>query len=200
MLLLFVDERTGHVLAGPERVGNALSGTMLIELVHSGRLAYDPNGRQLWVADPTPLPDPFRHESLRRLHAPLLPQRAVERIRLYVRDNVMTGLHGVLGLQRKLFAGFVILNPAPLREVRAAVGGVLFGHQAPDARTGALIAMLHAVGAVQKVFEGNAYELNARAEQVIAGHTPAVHAVHAAVKTRMVAAAVTATREGKLLR
>lgn len=33
LLLLFIDERTGHTLAGPETVGNALAGAMLIELM-----------------------------------------------------------------------------------------------------------------------------------------------------------------------
>ena len=45
----------------------ALAGAMLIELVHSGRLAHDPNSGQLRVLDPTPLPHAFLQESLARL-------------------------------------------------------------------------------------------------------------------------------------
>ncbi len=202
LLLLFIDERSGHTVASAPAVENALAGAMLVELVHSGRLAYDPDGRQLWVPDPTPLPHPYLQESLVRLRAPLIPQRAVERIRVYVRDNVMTGLQarGVLALQKKVFAGLVIHDPRALSEVRTAVGSVLFGHRAPDARSGALISLLHAVKAVHKAFEGDKQELTARAEQIAEGHSPAVRAIHAGVKARMVVATVAATSEGKFLR
>jgi hypothetical protein len=202
LLLLFIDERTGHTLANATAVENSLSGAMLIELVNSGRLAYDPNGRQLWVPDSTPLPHPFLRESLARLKAPLLPRRAVQRIRKYVRDNVMTGLRarGVLALRGQVFGGFVISDRVVASEVRTAVGSVLFGHRAPDARSGALISLLHAVRAVHKVFDGERHELTARAAQIAAGHSPAVVAIHAAVAAEMVVATVAATAEGKLLR
>ena len=201
-LLLFVDERTGHTLANAAAVENALSGAMLIELVHSGRLAYDPTGRQLWIPDPTPLPHPFPQESLTRLRAPLSARRAVQRIRKYVRDNVMTGLEarGVLALRGQVFGGFVIRDQAVVSEVRTAVGSVLFGHRPPDARSGALISLLHAVKAVHKVFDGERHELTARAKQITEGHSPAVVAIHAAVAAEMVVATVAATAEGKLLR
>ncbi|MDX8032325.1 GPP34 family phosphoprotein [Lentzea sp. BCCO 10_0856] len=202
LLLLFVDERTGQALAGPEAVENALSGAMLIELVHSGRLAYDPNGLQLWVPDPTPLPHPLLHESLVRLRAPLTPRRAVPRIRRHVRDNVMAGLEarGVLAVEKRIFGGFVIRDPAVAGEVRTAVGSTLFGHRAPDARSGALISLLHAVKSVHKVFSGGKHELTARAKQLADGCAPAVAAIHAAVAAEMVVATVAATSEGRLLR
>ncbi|GGU87032.1 GOLPH3/VPS74 family protein [Lentzea flava] len=202
LLLLFVDERTGHALAGAEAVGNALGGAMVIELVHSGRLAYDPNGKQLLTSGGRPSPNPFLEESLNRLGAPLTPRRAVQRIRNHVRDNVMTGLQarGILALRQQVFGGFMILDPAAVSEVRTAVGSVLFGHRAPDARSGALISLLHAVKAVHKVFEGDKHELAARAKQISDGHSPAVVAIHAAVAAEMVVATVAATSEGKFLR
>ena len=202
LLLLFVNERTGHALAGPETVGNALAGAMLIELVHSGRLAHDPNSGQLRVLDPTPLPHAFLRESLARLRAPLSARRAVQRIRKHVRDNVMTGLEarGVLALRGQVFGGFVIRDQAAVSEVRTAAGSVLFGHRAPDARGGALISLLHAVKAVHKVFDGERHELTARARQIAEGHSPAVMAIHAAVAAEMVVATVAATAEGRLLR
>lgn len=202
LLLLHVDERTGQALAGAETVGNALSGAMLIELVRSGRLAYDPNSRQLWVPDPTPPPHPFLHESLTRLRAPLTPRRAVQRIRPHVRNNVMAGLEarGVLGVEKRPFGGFVIRNPAVVGEVRTAVGSVLFGHRAPDWRAGALISLLHAARSVHKAFHGDRHELTGRAKQIAEGQSPAVVAIHAAISAEMVMATVAATSEGRLLR
>jgi hypothetical protein len=202
LLLLFVDGRTGHALAGLETVQNALSGAMLIELVHSGRLTYEPNSLQLWVPDPTPLPHPLLHGSLIRLRAPLTPRRAVTRLRGHVRDNVMAGLEarGVLALEKRIFGGFVIRDPAVVDEVRTAVGSALFGHRTPDARSGALISLLHATKSVHKLFSGDKHELTARAKQVADGCSPAVVAIHAAVAAEMVVARVTATSEGKLLR
>ncbi|WP_285635759.1 GPP34 family phosphoprotein [Lentzea sp. NBRC 102530] len=202
LLLLFVNEQTGHVLAGPETVTNALSGGMLAELVHSGRLGYDPHAKQLRIADPTPLPHPFLHESLTRLHVPLTPRRAVSRTRRYVRDTVLTGLEarGVLTTQKRIFGGFVIRDAGAVREVRTATGSVLFGHRSPDVRAGTLISLLHAVNAVHKVFGGPEHELTARAKQIADAQSPAVVAIHAAVVAEMVVAKVAATSEGRLLR
>lgn len=187
LFLLFIDERTGHTVADRVVVENALSGAMLIELVHSGRLAY---AGQLVVADATPLPHPFLQGALTRLRAPLSPRLGVQRIRNYVRDNVMTGLEtrGVLTLRKQLFGGCVIHDHEAVNEVRTAVGSVLFGHRPPDARSGALISLLHAVKRVHKVFGGERHELTARAKQIADGHSPAVVAVHDAVKLEMVLA------------
>jgi hypothetical protein len=144
VLLLLIDQRTGHAVADRVVVENALAGAMLIELVHSGRLAYS---GQLRVADATPPPHPFE-ESVTRLKAPVSPR---------------------LG-------------------VRTAVGSVLFGHRPPDARSGALISLLHALKRVHKVFDGERHELSARAKQIADGHSPAVVAVHDAVAAEVVLA------------
>ncbi|KJK48004.1 hypothetical protein UK23_18305 [Lentzea aerocolonigenes] len=75
------------------------------------------------------------------------------------------------------------------------IGSVLFGHRPPDARSGALISLLHAVKRVHKVFEGDRHELAARAKAIADGHSPAVQAVHDAVAEEMVLAT---TKDGFL--
>ncbi|MEV6243975.1 GPP34 family phosphoprotein [Lentzea sp. NPDC051838] len=185
-LLLFVDQQTGHAVADRVVVENVLAGAMLIELVHTGRLAYS---GQLSVADATPPPHPFE-EAVARLRPPLSPRRGVQRIRNHVRDNVMTGLQarGVLTARNQVFGGFVIGDHAAVNDVRTAVGSVLFGHRPPDARSGALISLLHAVKRVHKVFGGERHELAARAKVIADGHSPAVVAVHDAVAAEVVLA------------
>lgn len=207
LMLLFVDEDNGRVLMDSTAIHNALAGAVLLELVNSGRVAFEPDGKKLAVVDPTPLPDEFLQESLSRLDKPMKPQRAVERLRTHVRDNVMAQLEGrgVLSVEKTKMLGifpttsYVIQDPQAISEVRDAVGNVALGHRAPDERTGALISLLYAVKAVHKVFGGDRRELNARAEEISASNwagaavKKSMEAVQAAVMAMMVATTVAAT-------
>src|SRR5690242_6770687 len=94
LMLLLIDQQNGRLLADSSSVENALAGAVLIELVNSGRVAFEPNGKKLQVVDPTPLNDPLLYEALGRFDKPMKPQRAVERLRKKVRDNVIAQLAG----------------------------------------------------------------------------------------------------------
>ncbi|MEU0879850.1 GPP34 family phosphoprotein [Lentzea sp. NPDC005914] len=202
LMLLLINQRTGRLLADSSSVENALAGAVLIELVNSGRVAFEPNGKKLQIADPTPLKDPFLQESLGRFDKPMKPQRAVERLRKKVRDNVIAQLegHGVVRVEPRKVLGifpaknYVITGDAKVMELRHAVGEVVAGYRGPDAHTGALVTLLHAVKAVHKVFDGDKREMTKRAKEIAAGDWAgeAVRKAVEAVQAGVVAAAAAA--------
>ncbi|WP_177229514.1 GOLPH3/VPS74 family protein [Lentzea albida] len=203
LMLLFINQQNGKLHVDSTSAENALAGAVLIELVNSGRVAFEPNGKKLQVVDPTPLKDPLLQESVTRIDKPMKPQKAVERLRKKVRDNVLAQLEGrgaVRVEQRKvlgIFPGktYVITDEARNDEVRKAVGEVAAGYRGADARTGSLITLLYAVKAVHKVFSGDKKELNRRAKDIAAGNWAgdavrrAVEAIQAGVTAATAAAA-----------
>ncbi|RAS60405.1 Golgi phosphoprotein 3 GPP34 [Lentzea atacamensis] len=203
LMLLFIDEDDGRVLMDTTSIHNALAGAVLLELVNAGRVAFEPDGKKLAVVDPAPLPNEFLQESLSRLNKPMKPQRAVERLRTHVRDNVMAQLEGrgVLSVEKTKMLGIfptkscVIQDRRAISDVRDAVGDVALGHRAPDERTGALISLLYAVKALHKVFDGDKREMNARAKEISAANWTgaAVQKAMEAVQVAVMAAVVAST-------
>ncbi|MEV6243974.1 GPP34 family phosphoprotein [Lentzea sp. NPDC051838] len=207
LMLLFLDETDGRVLMDTTSIHNALAGAVLVELVKSGQVAFEEDGKKLSVVDPTPLPNEFLQESLTRLTKPMKPQQAVEKLRHHVRENVMEQLRGrgVLTLEKTKMLGifptksYVINDVEAVSELRDLVGNVVLGNREPDERSGALISLLYAVKALHKVFDGDKRAMNARAEQIAAGDwagtavKKSMEAVQAAIIMMMVATTVAAT-------
>ncbi|WP_434451754.1 GOLPH3/VPS74 family protein [Lentzea sp. E54] len=203
LMLLFVNQQNGKLRTDSSSVENALAGAVLIELVNSGRVAFEPNGKKLQVVDPTPLKDPLLQESVGRFDKPMKPQRAVERLRKKVRDNVAAQLEarGAVRVQPRKVLGifpaksYVITDERAADEVRKAVGEVALGYRGADARTGALITLLFAVKAVHKVVDGDKRDMTRRAKDVAAGNWAgdavrrAVEAIQAGVVAATAAAA-----------
>ncbi|SDK67550.1 Golgi phosphoprotein 3 (GPP34) [Lentzea albidocapillata subsp. violacea] len=203
LMLLFINEQNGKLRTDSSSVENALAGAVLIELVNSGRVAFDPNGKKLQVVDPTPLKDPLLQESVARFDKPMKPQRAVERLRKKVRDNVAAQLEGrgVVRVEPRKVLGifpaksYVITDETAAAGVRKAVGEVALGYRGADARTGALITLLHAVKAVHKVFDGDKRDMTKRAKEIAAGNWAgdAVRRALEAIQAGVVAATAAAT-------
>ncbi|MDX8032326.1 GPP34 family phosphoprotein [Lentzea sp. BCCO 10_0856] len=203
LMLLFINEQNSKLRVDSSSVENALAGAVLIELVNSGRVAFEPNGKKLEVVDPTPLKDSLLQESVSRIDKPMKPQKAVERLRKKVRDNVSAQLEsrGVVQVKpRKVFGifpakSYVITDERASERVRKAVGEVVHGYRGADAHTGALITLLYAVKSVHKVFEDDKREMNKRAKDVAAGNWAgdavrrAVEAIQAGVVAATAAAA-----------
>jgi hypothetical protein len=210
LMLLFLDEVAGGVRTDSTSVQNALAGAVLLELVNSGKVAFEADGRKLTVVDSTPFTDEFLQESIGRITKPMKPQRAVEKLRNHVKDNVMARLdaRGVLKVEKTKILGifpsktYSLNDPAVVSDLRRLVGDVAQGHRAPDERTGALISLLYAVKGLHKVFDGDKREMNARAKDIAAGSwagvavKKAMEAVQAAVTATMVASTVAATSGG----
>ncbi len=203
LMVLFINQANGKLRVDGSSAENALAGAVLIELVNSGRIAFDPNGKKLQVVDPTPLKDPVLREAIGRFDKPMKPQRAVERLRKKVRDNVAAQLEarGVVRVEaRKVLGifpakGYVITDEAAAGGVRKAVGEVVLGYRGADARTGALITLLHAVKSVHKVVDGDKRDMTRRAKDIAAGNWAgdavrrAVEAIQAGVIAATAAAA-----------
>jgi len=203
LLLLFINQQTARLRTDGSSVENALAGAALIELVDSGRVAFEPNGKKLAVVDPTPLNDALLQESVSRFDKPMRPQRAVERLRKKLLANVIAELagRGVVRVEPRKVLGifpaksYVITDETRSDEVRKAVGEVALGYRGPDARTGALITLLYAVNSVHKVFDGDKRELKKRAKGIAAGNWAgdavrrAVEAIQAGVTAAATAAA-----------
>ncbi|KJK48003.1 hypothetical protein UK23_18300 [Lentzea aerocolonigenes] len=203
LMLLLINQQNGRLLADSSSVENALAGAVLIELVNSGRVAFEPNGKKLQLVDPTPLRSPLLQESLARFDKPMKPQRAVERLRKNVRNNVIAQLeaHGVVRVGPRKVLGifpaksYVITDVARSSELRHEVGEVVRGYRGPDARTGSLVTLLHAVKAVHKVFDGDKREMTKRAKEIAAGNwagdavRKAIEAIQAGVGAATAAAA-----------
>lgn len=202
-MLLFIDERTKRLSVGSQAAENALAGAVLIELVDSGHVAFQPNGKKLQVVDPTPPKDALLQEALARFDRPLRPQSAVERLRKKLYKNVVARLEerGVVRVEPRkvlgIFPGksYVITDDDAYRKVRHLVGEVAQGYRGPDARTGALITLMYAVNAVHKVFDGDKREMKKRAKEIAAGNWAgdavrrAVEAIQAGVTAAASAAA-----------
>ncbi|MFD4641719.1 GPP34 family phosphoprotein [Lentzea sp. NPDC058436] len=210
LMLLFINQQNGKLHVDSTSAENALAGAVLIELVNSGRIAFEPNGKKLQVVDPTPLKNPLLQESIGRFDKPMKPQRAVERLRKKVRDNVVAELEarGAVRVEARkvlgIFPGknYVITDESRNNEVRKAVGEVAAGYRGADARTGSLITLLYAVKAVHKVFEGDKKDLNRRAKDIAAGNWAgdavrrAVEAIQAGVTAATAAAAAASSGGG----
>ncbi|SDO94889.1 Golgi phosphoprotein 3 (GPP34) [Lentzea jiangxiensis] len=203
LMLLFINRQNGKLHVDSTSAENALAGAVLIELVNSGRVAFEPNGKKLQVVDPTPLRDPLLQQSLARIDKPMKPQKAVERLRKKVRDNVIAQLEsrGAVRVEPRkvlgIFPGksYVITDEPGADAVREAVGEVALGYRGADARTGSLITLLYAVKAVHKVVRGEKRDLTRRAKEIAAGHWAgdavrrAVEAIQAGVVAATAAAA-----------
>ncbi|WP_329788242.1 GPP34 family phosphoprotein [Lentzea sp. DG1S-22] len=203
LMLLFINQQNGKLHVDSASAENALAGAVLIELVNSGRVAFEPNGKKLQVVDPTPLEDPLLRESLARIDKPMKPQKAVERLRKKVRDNVIAHLEsrGAVRVEPRkvlgIFPGksYVITDEPGADAVRKAVGEVALGYRGADARTGSLITLLYAVKAVHKVVRGEKRDLTRRAKEIAAGNWAgdavrrAVEAIQAGVVAATAAAA-----------
>lgn len=206
LMLLFINPRNGRLHVSSTSIENALAGAVLIELVKSGRVAFEPNGKKLAVADPTPLNDPVLHEALGRITKPMRPQSAVERVRKRLWHNVIRQLQdrGAIRVEpRRVFGifpakSYPIVDEAAAGKLRRSVGDVAHGYRGADAHTGSLITLLYAVNAVHTVFEGDKRELKKRAKEIARGNW-AGDAVRRAVEAIQagVAAAASAAASGE---
>jgi hypothetical protein len=202
LLLLLLDDDSGRLITNGTSADHALAGAVLVDLVNAGRLAED--GGKLHVMDTSSLDEPVLEAGLERLteKAPSKPQRAVEVLTKNVRETVLAALAGrglirqdkdkVLGLfPRKTWPA---VDSAHEDSLRAELTAALVGGEQPGERAGTLIALLHAIGVVPKVVEGDKKALKARAKEISEGDwagvavRKAVQAIQAAVTAAIVVA------------
>jgi Golgi phosphoprotein 3 (GPP34) len=176
LMLLFIDEKTGRVRMDTASIHTALAGAVLLELVDSGRVAFEADGVKLAVVDPTPLENEFLQESLDRLDRPMDPTRAVKRLRTHVRENVMAQLvdKGVLTVEQTRMFGifpsrhYMLQDPKVISDIRDAIEKAAWRRGAPDKRIRALMSLTYAVGALHGMFDDSRGQIYARAKSIAA--------------------------------
>jgi Golgi phosphoprotein 3 GPP34 len=206
LLLLLLDDDSGRLITNAISVDHALAGAVLVDLVGAGRVAEESG--KLHVMDTASLDEPVLEAALERLaeKAPAKPQRAVEVLAKNVRGTVLDALAGrglirqdkdrVLGLfPRKTWPA---VDSAHEDSVRAELTAALVGGEQPGERAGTLIALLHAIGVVPKVVEGDKKALKARAKEISEGDWTGVAVRRAvqAIQSAVTAAIVVASSAG----
>ncbi len=203
LLLLLTDDRTGKLAVPSNRADVALGGAMLIDLTLARHAQISASGRLL-VVDRSPTPDPLLDEALvtvdkkqgRKPKDVVSPLAKGLRARLYerlVRGGLVREDAGrILGIVPR--RRWPAADAAHENAVRADIGEALRAGTTDDARTGALIALLHALDA--RVVDSHHVgiteaELEANVERIAEGDW-ASEAVRAAIR-EMMAAIIAAT-------
>jgi Golgi phosphoprotein 3 (GPP34) len=161
LLLLLTDDATGKLDASSTQVDVALGGAQLVDLVLARRIEITAAGRLL-VIDRSPTGDELLDEALAvvDLRQGRRPKDVVRslghvRTRLYERlaaDEILREDAGrILGILPR--HRWPTVRAEHENAVRAAALHSLRVGDAADVRTGALIALLHALDAVAKVFD-----------------------------------------------
>ncbi|MFC6704437.1 GOLPH3/VPS74 family protein [Flexivirga alba] len=160
LLLVTTDE--GKWLAGSPAVPIALAGGLLAELAASGRAAVDDRGRLAPPPTPAPLGDPILDRALVTFQQKLgkKPKDVLGKVAKGLGDELYDRLAatGIVECQRGRFLRpnrFPVRKPAERDRIWNDVAAVLSEKSAPDLRTGTLLGLTQAVGAVPSVFSPN---------------------------------------------
>lgn len=159
LMLLLLDDESGKqrpLTALPQ----LLAGALLVELAAAGVVDVDDRGRLLRSTVPTPA-EPLLADATRIVEGYLgkKPDRSLRALGKGVRERTVADLvgAGILTEQKHKTLGLFpttrhpAVSTAYQDEVRAGVTAVLEGQARPDHRTGPVIALLQASGALPKI-------------------------------------------------
>lgn len=209
LLLVTTDE--GKWLASSQAVPIALAGGLLAELAANGRAAVDDRGRLAPPPTPAPLGDPTLDRALITFQQKLgkKPKDVLGKVAKGLGDELYDRLAaaGIVECQRGRFLRpnrFPVRNPAIRKQTWNDVAAVLSGTSTPDMRTGTLLGLTLAAGAVPGVFPHEQFgmtkrDLTRRAKQITDGDWAsgavgrAVHDAQAAAMAATMAAVTAAT-------
>jgi hypothetical protein len=216
LLLLLTDDASGKLLAPANHLDVALGGAHLVELTLAGRVDVDARKR-LAVLDDSPTGEPLLDKALAtaRRREGRRPSAVLGELGKGLRPLLHDRLESA-GILRREHGRLLGLFPtttwpaASQREeaaVRAALVGVLVHGLTPDPRTGALVALLHALRATYKVVDPREHgirrrDLDRRAKAVAEGSwgsqavRQSIDAMTAAITAGVTAATMGATNGG----
>ncbi|MEP7763578.1 GPP34 family phosphoprotein [Sanguibacter sp. 25GB23B1] len=164
--LLLIHDISGKAVVDSTRLDLALAGSVLLDLVASGRVDVSGPGEpvkagRLVVRDPRPTGDPLLDEALRRIAVgkPRTPESTLPDLRKGLRDEVLARLvrQGFLRFEERRTFGVFRVRSWPStgtgveRSLRTGLYEVLVNGRGATPREAALISMLHAVDRVPKV-------------------------------------------------
>ena len=211
LLLLVTDDGSGRLSAPAAQVDAGLGGANLVELTLRNKVDLSGEGDpgkpgRIIVRDPSPAGDAVLDAALEIItaHQGKKPSTVIRPLSKNLRQSLYQRLAdgGVVRAEQGRILGVFPTHRWPAQdasheaEVRRLVAQVLGQQMAPDTRTGALIALLHALRCEDKIVDPRQYglskrELRARAEEIAKGNW-ASEAVRKAIE-EMMAAVVAAT-------
>ena len=204
LLLLVTDDASGRLSASADRVNAGLGGANLVELTLRNKV--DLTGEQdpgrpgrIIVRDPSPPGDAILDTALQTVTAyqGKRPSTVIRPLSKNLRRTLYERLagHGVVRAENSRILGVFAVRRWPAHdgsreaEVRRLMTQALVQQVAPDTRTAALIALVHAVGCEDKIVDPRQHglskrELRARAKKVAEGNWASA-AVRKAIEERM---------------
>lgn len=215
LLLLVTDDSSGRLSAPAEQVDAGLGGANLVELTLRDKVdltdKQDPGkpGRII-VRDPSPAGDAVLDAALEILIARQgrKPSAVIRPLSRNLRRTLYQRLadRGVVRAERGKILGVFPVRRWPAQDaseetqVRRLMTQALVQQVTPDTRTAALIALVHAVGCVDKIVDARQHglskrELRARAAAIAKGNW-ASEAVRKAIEEMMAAVLVAITAAG----
>jgi hypothetical protein len=221
LLLLVTDDASGRLSAPAAPVDAGLGGANLVELTLLNKV--DLSGEQdqgkpgrIIVRDPSPTGDAVLDAALETViaHQGQKPSTVIKPLSKNLRQTLYQRLadSGVVRAERGKVFGFPshrwpAQDASHEAEVRRLVTQALVQQEAPDTRTAALIALVHAVGCEDKIVDPRQYglsrrELRARVEEIAKGNwaseavRKAIEQMMAAVMAATTAATIAATGAG----
>jgi len=165
LLLLAYDDETGRATLGADRLDLALAGAVLIELTEAGRIGLEGEGRKgrLRVTDTSPTGQPVLDEWFQRIAGleGKKPKDAVRKLTSGLKDRLLEDLaaRGVLRREQGKVLGIFpttswpAVDSAHEDELRRRLHDILVTGVTADERTGAVVALLHAIDAVDQVVD-----------------------------------------------
>jgi hypothetical protein len=212
LLLLVTDDTSGRLSAPAAQVDAGLGGANLVELTLNNKVGLSGEEDQgkpgrIVVRDPSPAGDAVLDAALEIViaHQGRKPSAVIRPLGKNLRDTLYQRLAGggvVRAEQGRILGVFPVhrwpaLDVSHEAEVRRLVTQALVQQMAPDTRSAALIALLHALKCEDKIVDPRQYglskrELRARAEAIAKGNW-ASEAVRKAIEEMMAAIMAAAT-------
>jgi hypothetical protein len=213
LLLLVTDDASGRLLAPAAQVDAGLGGANLAELTLLNKVGLSGEGEagkagRIVVRDPSPAGDEVLDAALELLiaHQGSKPSAVIRPLSKNLRHRLYERLaaSGVLRAGQGKILGIFPTHTWPAQDahheaqVRLLLTQVLVQRKAPDARSAALIALVHALRCEHQIVDPRPYglskrQLRARAEEIAQGNW-ASEAVRTAIAE--IIAAVAATTAG----
>ena len=201
LLLLLTDDATGKLLLPADQVDIALGGANLLELTLLERVSLD-DEKHVVVFDPSSTGDPILDGALRVIGARQgrKPKAMVEPLGENLRTVLYARLvaEGVLRAEARKVLGILPVHRWPTaaraeheEHMRAQLTQVLVQGTRPDARTAALVSLLHALNSEHRIVNPKEHgltrkKLATRAQEVSPGDW-ASEAVREAIEAVMAA-------------
>jgi hypothetical protein len=190
LLLLLTDDTSGRLAVPAAQADAALGGAALAELALLGKVDLSSEADagkpgRLIVRDPSPPGDAVLDAALAIVlaHPGKKPPAVIRPLGKHLGQALHERLTaaGVLRAQQARVLGIFPAHRWPAQDtsheehLRQQLAGALTGQTAPDCRTAALVALLHALNCEHKVIDPRQYglsrrQLQARAEQIAKGN------------------------------